>query len=271
MIGQERFKETIQEFIDNNHFPLFSIIVGKTGIGKKTACKEIAKRLNCQYVIWGNKIDEIRELKQIMENQDKEIVYCIPDYEDMSQGARNSILKICEEPPRNAHIVLTSYSKDVIIPTILGRGTVFELDGYTKEEIYKIAEEVFEFKDSELLENVVDLCDVPGELEIVKNINVKEFIEFMNILWNNIGKASAGNLLKITNKIKLKEDSQGYDINIFINYLTKLNNNSPVSDKKLKIFYEILEARKNIQLKYNKQYILDNLLLNIRGVLNGVI
>lgn len=269
MVGQGRFKNSVEELVNNNHYPLFSIIVGRSGIGKRTAGKYIAKKLGCQYVVWGNKIDDIRELKSIMESQDKEIVYCIPNYEDMSQGARTSILKICEEPPRNARIILTSYSKDIIIPTILGRGTVFELNNYTRQELVEIAQT--KFKLTENVDDLVELCEVPGDIEIATEMNTKEFFEFMNLLWENIGNASGGNLLKNTTKIKVKEDGSGYDINLFINYLMRLNSKSSVSEEKRKIFYEIMKARKGIQLKFNKQYILDNLLLNIRGIKNGTI
>lgn len=265
MIGQNRFKEKVSEFIDNKRFPLFSILVGQKGIGKKTACKYIAQQLGCQYIIWENKIDDIRELKLIMESQDQEIIYVIPDYEDMSPGARNSILKICEEPPRNAHIILTSYSKEIIIPTIIGRGTVFELDPYTDSELLEIIHQ------DNLDESILDLCSVPGELSIAKETNVEEFKTFVDSVWHNIKKASAGNLLKVTNKIKLKEDGKGYDLNLFINYLYKLNSVEETSKEKLRIFTEILEARRSIQLKYNKQYLLDNLLLNIRSIKNGTL
>lgn len=265
MVGQNRFKEKVSEFIDNKRFPLFSILVGQKGIGKKTACKYIAQQLGCQYLIWENKIDDIRDLKMLMENQDKEIIYCIPDYEDMSPGARNSILKICEEPPRNAHIVLTSYSKEIIIPTILGRGVVFELDPYTDNEMLEI------IKENNLDESLLELCSVPGELEIAKELNVEEFKTFVKSVWDNISKASAGNLLKVTTKIKLKEDGKGYDLNLFINYLYKLNSQASADRQKEKIFWEILEARRSIQLKYNKQYLLDHLLLNIRSIRHGTI
>lgn len=265
MVGQNRFKEKVSEFIDNKRFPLFSILVGQKGIGKKTACKYIAQQIGCQSLIWENKIDDIRDLKLIMESQDKEIIYCIPDYEDMSQGARNSILKICEEPPRNAHIILTAYSKEIIIPTILGRGTVFELDPYSEKELLEIASA------SNLDESVIELCSVPGDLELVKEVNVEEFKAFVESVWKNIAKASAGNLLKVTNKIKLKDDGKGYDLNLFINYLYRLNSKEPTDIAKSKIFKEILDAKRSLQLKYNKQYLLDNLLLNIRSIKNGTV
>ncbi|MEG1565401.1 MAG: hypothetical protein RR342_01500 [Bacilli bacterium] len=265
MIGQDKFNKKIDEFISNNRLPLFLILIGKVGIGKKTASKQIANKLKCQCLIWGNKIDDIRDLKVIMESQDKEIIYCIPEFEAMSIGAKNSILKICEEPPRNARIILTACTRDVILPTILGRGTVIELSDYSEAELLEISKEMN--VDSSCLE----FCNVPGDIEKSENLNIEEFKEFTKRVWENIKNASAGNLLKVTNKIKLKEESNGYDLDLFINYLMKLNGDSETSHEKLKIYYEIMEAKRSIQLKYNKNYILDNLLLNIRGIKNGTI
>lgn len=270
MIGQSRFKEQIQELISNDKFPLFTIIVGRSGIGKKTACKYIAQLLGCDCVIWSNKIDDIRELKNIMENQSEEIIYCIPNYEDMSVGAKNSILKICEEPPRRAHIVLTSYSKDIIIPTILGRGTVFELGDYTEDELHQIAKDMI-VQESQSTDNIIRLCEVPGDIETVSAMNVEEFINFMNVLWGNITKASAGNLLKVTNKIDTKNDGNGYNLDIFVNYLFRMVDSLDASRIKSRLYSQLMQSRRYIQMKYNKQYILDDLLLNIRGILNGSI
>ena len=270
MIGQTRFQENIKRLSENGTFPRFSIIVGKTGSGRKTSAKEISKVLGIQYVLWNNKIEDIRELKQIMENQSEEILYCIPNYEDMSLGARNSVLKMCEEPPRNAYIVLTSYSQDIIIPTILSRGTLFELDGYSCEELKQIALDCFGI-DKDKLEDALQISEVPGELELTNNVNLGEFKEFVSILWNNIGKASSGNLLKVTSKLKLKDDSSGYDLVLFINALMNANRSLKTSRKKLDIYNEIILAKRNIQLKYNKLYIIDNLLLNIRSILNGTV
>ena len=181
MKGQKKIIEYAKSLIDSKSYPRFSIFIGKKGSGKKTLAKEISKLMGIDFVIWDNKIDDIRELIKFMWDQKQEIMYCIPDYEDMSMGARNALLKVCEEPPNNAFIVMTSSSNDIIIPTILNRGTVFELSGYTEEELRDIEIEKGNEYDSEgSLEKLVQLCEVPGDLDIARNMNVAEFIDFMN-------------------------------------------------------------------------------------------
>lgn len=271
MIGQIGLQSNIQELADRGAFPRFSIIVGKKGSGKKLLGKTIANMLGYSYLVWQNKIDDIRSLIQYMWEQDKPTVYCIPDYEDMSLGARNAILKVCEEPPNNAFIILTSSLKEIILPTILGRGTTFEMQGYSEEDLIKVAEENysnFEFEDAK---RKVRFCENPGEVINCENINAEEFNNFVDKLWTNIGVASAGNLLKVTSNIKLKEDGAGYDLDLFVNSLMRFNEESPVDERKSKIYGELLKAKRDISLKYNKQYIVDNLLLNLRGIKNGTI
>ena len=262
--GQESFKKNVNIYAENHCFPRFSIIVGRQGSGRKSACHYIASVLGADCLIWGNKIDEIRELKSLMENVGKTVVYCIPEYETMSVGARNSILKMCEEAPRGAYIVLTSSSKYSVMPTILGRGTVFELGEYSEEDLLNIV------KENNLDDSLLEVCTVPGEL-FTEDLKVDEFKEFVENVWNNIGKASAGNVLKITSRLKLKEDGQGYDLSLFLNYLYKLV--SECSDLNLRSFAlrTIIEAKKGVQLRFNKQYIVDNLLLDLRSLANGTI
>lgn len=271
MTGQESIKANVKELIDNNAYPRFSIVVGKKGIGKKTFGKYVAKQLGCQYILWENKIDDIRELIEIMWKHTEPMVYCIPDYEDMSQGARNSLLKVCEEPPNSAYIILTSSSKEIVLPTILGRGTTFELLSYTPDELHSIAKDNFVDMREEDIAKKIEFCEVPGELITAESMKAEEFTEFVEKFWNNIANASAGNALKITQSISLKEGDNKYDINLFINYLSKLNSKSPLSEQRMKIFDELMKARRGLQLKFNKQYLLDELILNIRSIKNGTI
>lgn len=271
MRGQETVKQQIIELAENNSYPRFSIIAGKKGAGKKTLGKFISNTLGHKYIIWTNKIDDIRELVTIMNKQTDPIVYCIPEYEDMSQGARNALLKICEEPPNNSYIILTSSIKEIILPTLLGRGTVFELNSYSKEELFTIAKESNNSMQDSEISAKIKYCEVPGEFEVFGESSIEEFEKFINILWQNIGVASAGNLLKITSKIQLKEEGQGYNINLFMNGLSLLNSSTEDLRMRSKIYSEIINAKREIQLKYNKQYVIDNLLLNIRGIRNGII
>lgn len=275
MVGQKRLLEYIDTILPN--YPRFSIICGIDGSGKKTLAKYIAQKMNMPIVYWGNKIDDIRELNSVMLEQVQNTMYCISNYESMSNNARNSLLKICEEPPNNAFIVLTSTIKDIVLPTLLNRGIVLEMQSYSEDELHCIEKDNYGFDmghSREHVDKMVKICRVPGDLNKVRNLDIDEFEQFVNRFWQNIAKASAGNALKIANRIKLKEDDADttkYDLDIFLNYVMYLNSCEKKSLEQMKIFKQLLTAKRFIYLKYNKQYILDDLILYIRGVKSGII
>ena len=272
MIGQNKFKKDIQEFIERETFPRFSIIVGEEGSGRKEAGKEIANRLGCPYIVYENKAEDMRDLIELAYSQTKPIVYCIPNYEDMAPGTRSIILKVCEEVPQNAYIIMTAVDRWSILNTLLSRATIFELEDYTDEELEQIASL------NEIDKNLIEYCKTPGELFSAKDVDLKEFKMFIENVWQNIGLASEGNCLKIGQKLKLKEESKGFDIWLFLNGLWSIIEKEikvGVSKPKLlglgKLQQQIMNAKRELGLKYNKTYIIDELLLRFREVLSGII
>lgn len=99
MIGQERSLTKIDRMIEIG-FPRFSIICGETGSGKKTIAKTIAKKLNAHLIISEIKVDNIREIIDLAYKQSEPTLYLIPDTDKMSNAAKNALLKVTEEPPR---------------------------------------------------------------------------------------------------------------------------------------------------------------------------
>ena len=134
-----------------NHSYLFT---GKEGIGKKliaiafskainctnlnkeqnpcnhcSACLKIEKDISSDYKIIYPldsiiRIDQIREIKkniyfQTLENRKK--IYIIDDADRMTTEASNSLLKILEEPPEFAILILITAFTDAIQPTIISR------------------------------------------------------------------------------------------------------------------------------------------------------
>ena len=62
MIGQKNLLKIIDEQIEMEEFPRFSIIVGAEGSGKKTLTMAIAYALNINRVFIEPKVDAIREM-----------------------------------------------------------------------------------------------------------------------------------------------------------------------------------------------------------------
>lgn len=79
-------------------------------------------------------IDQIRAIQTFLqqnEGQNKTVV--LENIEDVTVGAMNSILKILEEPPKGAYIILVSRNAGRILETILSRVRQYEFPQISKE------------------------------------------------------------------------------------------------------------------------------------------
>ena len=220
IIGQKKLLQRIQRLIDSDRYPRFSIIVGAKGSGKKKIarllCKEISGGL---YEECGTKIDDVRELIHDAYQIHSTAVYFIPDADNMSVAAKNALLKVTEEPPNNAYFIMTLEDENNTLETIRSRGTVFHMDRYTPDEILEYcADNHFNEDDEnyEKKENIIkELCETPGDVEILWNSNPLEFYDYVQLVVDNIAEVSLANAFKIPSKIALKEDAEGYDLRLF--------------------------------------------------------
>ena len=196
----------------------------------------------------------------------------IADYEDMSLSSKNALLKVAEEPPQKAYIALTANNKNEVLPTLLGRGIVIELSDYSKEELYEIA------RQKQVNKDVVEISNVPGDLDLAKDLDVEAFNAFIESVWNNLKVASQGNALQITSKLKIKDSDTGYDLNLFLNAVTKkaiewISSNK--TDRNLAIIDEILQliykTKQQFGSRYSKIAGADNFILELKRLLDGVI
>lgn len=214
MIGQRDLLRKINHQIDNGKFPRFSILIGERGCGKKTLANEIAQRLDAFPCFVGNKVDDIRQVIDNSYKNDLKIVYIIADADNMSSNAENAILKITEEPPKNAYFIITCELADNLLPTIKSRGVTYMLEPYSYEEkcdflaTIEVSDENFDF--------LVDSCSNIGEMQELLKINITEFREYVNLVVENIAEVSGSNAFKIGDKIALKDEEDKYNLRLFL-------------------------------------------------------
>ena len=159
--GQKNVLATINGLIERNKFPRFSIIVADTGCGKKVLCDYIARKLEANFVPCGNKIDDIREVIQNAYTMTEKTLYMIFDCDDMSSAAKNSLLKVTEEPPNNAYFAMTVQDPSSILGTISSRGTIFYTEPYSYKDLSDfISYKGYEF-DKDTLDIVMSICTCP--------------------------------------------------------------------------------------------------------------
>lgn len=256
-------------------FPTFTILEGPKGQGKKTLAKAVSEILGYRMLTIGTKIDDIREMIANTSSLSIPTIYFIPDADNMSIGAKNSLLKITEEPPKNLYILMTLQHRENTLNTIRSRGTVLELDNYTKNELedYLIMNYDLDIKnDGELL----DYVDNPGEIDEIMAIGVEEFINYVHKVFDNILEVSTGNSFKIPAKFKFKDEEQGYPINIFLKIFQRvcISSIDPRYNESVSV-EEIMQVTQMVRMTntalnelavrgINKKSVIDLWILNIR-------
>lgn len=253
-------------------FPRFSIIVGPSGSGKRTLSGEIACKLNLTPVYFGVKIDDVRKAIDMAYTQTEPIIIIIPDADKMSLPAKNSLLKITEEPPRNCYFIITLQSKENTLPTILSRGTVFELDPYTQQDLINYRK----FRGyTNIYDDVVSaICANTGEVDELFKYNVKELYTFAEQIVNYINVPKSGNTFKITKKMKLKDLDEGFSTSLLLKAIQKLFLEKGLSTKTKAYLNASIITGKTLQ-KLNlptvsKLGIIDMWIIDVRKALRDV-
>lgn len=218
IIGQNDLLDRIDNLIENNLFPRFSIIVGSPKSGKRLIANYISDKLGCSFVPSSIKIDDVRDVINSSYTVMESVCYMWANSDDMSLGAKNAILKITEEPPLNSYFIMTLRTVENTLPTILSRGTTFYLQPYTNKELLDYAH-----RRNYTIDNLIaDMCSTPGEIDIVNKYGSEPFLTFANTVLDNIGRASASNCLKLSSNFALKKDEDKYDVNLFLHCIMSL-------------------------------------------------
>lgn len=222
MIGQKNLLEFTERLVNEGKFPQFAIFVGARGSGKKTIASHLQTKMrteNGERPHWVGlcdlKIDTIRDMIVDAYKRVEMAAYLIPNADEMSLQAKNALLKIVEEPPKNAYFIMTLEDEANTLQTILSRATIYRMERYTPDEIeeyYQIHAKGDNAREREIVRNV---CDTPGEVDILNEYGIEEFYNYVEKVVDNIITAPYANVFKISAKISVKADDDGYDIRLF--------------------------------------------------------
>lgn len=267
MIGQ---KELILKLEKMESLPRFIILSGEKGCGKKTFAKLISLKFNMPIIFIEPKIDEIRNMIALANNSLLGLIFYIDDGDKMSLGAKNTLLKITEEAPNNAHIILSTENKEIVLPTLLSRAETISFYTYLKDDYKKFCEEL----NIEYNEIFLTVCPnlsylIDADMEQLNNLYL-----FANKVIDEIEFASGTNAFKILDKIKLRDSENGFDFKQFLYAIGCVAFNRYVStnnkDDMHKFFSYIKSITNAKRLLANpilsKQYIADELILNLKGI-----
>lgn len=239
MIGQINLLKRIDSLIERNNLSQFLIISGLKGSGKQLIAKYIAEKLGALFILGGIKVEEIRDLLTAAYNQTDKIVYYFDNSDDMSAASKNSLLKTTEEPPLNAYFIIATEDLDNVLSTLKSRGMILSIEPYTVTDIQNyIKLKNYNVIDKSL--NIIsEICQTPGEVDLLISYDVIKFYNFCNLVVDNIGSVTGVNAFKIANQMKFKEDKPGWDISLFLKMIQYI------------IFEKCLEGKFNKLLSYD--------------------
>lgn len=218
MIGQISLLEELKYLAETHNFPRFSIIVGSRGSGKKLLCYEISKMLECEYAVVPDvSVETVRQVIATSYKNTLPTVYAFTNTDRMSLQAKNALLKITEEPPHNAYFILTTKNAENTLDTLKSRAELFYMEPYLPSELQEYARKADSFISEKVLEIIHFLCASPGEVGILlKQGDPEEFMDYVALIVDKIGKVPPSNALKAGKRLKFKEADEGYDPELFL-------------------------------------------------------
>lgn len=219
MIGQTRLLSAINS--PQWETPRFVILSGGRGSGKRMIAQHIANREEIQLITCGIKVEDVREVITLSHKLAAGALFLFPNADRMSPAARNALLKVTEEAPRQSRFMMTVYDSNQVMATLQSRAFVLQLDPYTSKELYEYAASKYAVG---ILpdEEVIQVCMTPGDIDILLKTNWVDFYEYVNLVVCNLGDVSPSNALKIGKQIAFKPEDEGWDLTLFLRMFTIL-------------------------------------------------
>lgn len=219
LVGQSKIKK----FIDNltlENCPHFIILKGAKACGKTTVTEAIAEKLGAMQVEFQPSVESVRHIISTIYNIKEPCVYWCEDLDKMHINGKNSLLKVTEETPKFAYIVL--HTLNTPMATLNSRAQVFEFEPYSFQDY----EEYCKLKEIEMPENaevLMSSCNSLAEFEYqLQTGKFQETFELANKVLDYMGEVSTVNAYKIISKLALKKDAEGIDPIFFLTVLLNL-------------------------------------------------
>ena len=268
IVGQKNILKEINNLIENG-FPKFIILIGKKGSGKKYISQYISEKLNIPIVPCSNKVEDIRNVILESYQQRNETIYLFSDVDNMSINAKNALLKVTEEPSKSSYFIMTVKDKNNVLPTILSRGIVLNIEPYTIKDINNVLD-LYNYNLSKKEKDIIlNICNVPGEIDILLSYGISDFYSYCERVIDNIAEVDGSNAFKILDNLDVK--GTGWDLQIFLDTvsyicLERLKNEKFLGYAECIKICSKYKRQLNI-VGINKQMLMDAWILDVRKVL----
>jgi DNA polymerase III delta prime subunit len=222
IVGQDELINHINELIAENHMPRFIIVMGARKSGKKLIAEYIANKLgDCIEV--EQSTEAVREAVQTSYRVAVPTVYRLRNIEAMHTNAKNSLLKVTEEPPRQAYFITTATNAKGILDTLKSRAYVVKINPYSKDSLIDYARDLdttWNLNNEDIM-LIGKLCDTPGDVQELLKLDIVKLWNDVGDYLRNIGKTSGVENFKVRQLLKIKDTDKGYDIDLFMSACKK--------------------------------------------------
>lgn len=218
-------QEKLKNQLDQMNIARFTIVVGDSAMGCEEIAKCIATRCNATFVDCGIKVDDVRNIISMAYKQSSPIAYVFKNSDLMSPAAKNALLKVIEEPPRQAYFIMILKDKANTLATILSRGMVITLNPYTAKELRQYVLRKNKTLNKTQLNYIENTCTTPEQVNLLLSYGIEEFYEFVENVVDYLPEVTITNSLKIAARLNLKdkeEEQDKYDVGLFLNTYTNL-------------------------------------------------
>lgn len=270
IVGQKDF---MSAFYKSNS--RLKIILGEKGSGKSYLTTHLLTNIlgvrNISHI--SPNVDSIRQMIDTCYNVINTHVYIIEDADKMSIQARNALLKVTEEPPRDAYFVLLLRDLNKIPKTLISRGGVHKIQPYKKEEILKYIQGLTSAPQlsSNQLDTISIVCTNPGEVNYLLSQDINKFIRLTKDITLNLNKLSGVESFKLANLISFKVDSVGFDLEFVMTSVIRLAMHfglkGDIDSNKCLSTINITNKHLNIlrRVSVNKLALFDQWILGLKG------
>lgn len=269
MVGQNELLKSIKRQIQFGTFPRFVVLCGAGELDKQELCKSIADELGASLIGFSApKADVIREAIAEAYRQRIPTVYAFLKFDTVSAQAKNALLKLTEEPPNKAYIIIGVDNRDNLLKTLKSRAAIYDMQHYTTEELSHYVDCKYRLDAGEK-QKVFNVCETPDEIDLLlNNYRVRDFYDYVELVVDNIAEVSGANSFKIAEKLNLKEDNGKYDLALFFKIFMVICAER-YKEFRNKTYFEWVgitsKALSDLQrTSLNKQMLVDTWILDIR-------
>jgi hypothetical protein len=254
MIGQKNNIEIVKNWRLNRAVPRFIIISGSKGSGRFTLAKVIGNVINARCLIFDNSINDVRNCIEYVNTMNDKLLCIFRDCDNMSVNAKNALLKVVEEPPKNAYFIMTINNDDRMLGTIKSRGTMLHMEPYSFEELSLKCES------KEILKVCANFYDIQNWKDVDE---VDKYNNFSLDIIESICQKNGTKLLRLTRELKPFKNQESMSIEKFMKLflLNLMNHKELLSKETINLISNMQSQLDNKSL--NNYYLVDRMLIDI--------